>query len=235
MHPRRKCVSGNPQLLRAFFEQAATTYYTKEAVFALFKEHFHSNCSDINNPEQWLEEIYATYISFCPPSPQTPAAPIPTPTVSSSTAGSLLTGWSPTLPPQTPLSTFEFRPTRGGLSQSSSRPRTKCPIMRSRDSSPSLVPPGPDKMPLSSTNFNTTAEGPTPEACLIAQVASLIAQVASLVELIQALREDLTATQAQVLSLTNALRSRGPAPAPLKPAPTPPSPAPSATNPPSML
>ncbi|KAL0630683.1 hypothetical protein Q9L58_010467 [Maublancomyces gigas] len=78
-------------------------------------------------------------------------------------------------------------------------------------------------MALSSTT--TTAEGSTPDA-------SLIAQVASLVELIQALRKDLTATQAQDLSLTNTLRSRGSAPAPTKPAPPPPPPpAPKATKP----
>ncbi|KAL0630653.1 hypothetical protein Q9L58_010498, partial [Maublancomyces gigas] len=229
MPARIKRVSATPQLLRDFFERAAKIYYTKKEVFASFKAHFHNNRSDIDNPEQNAEQIYETYISFSPPGPPTPVAPtpIPTPTASSSTAGSLLSGWSSTPPPQTPLSTFVFRPTRGGMSQSSSRARSRSPTKRSHTSSPSPDPPGPDEMPLtsSSTTTTATADGSTLDA-------SLIAQVASLVELIQALRKDLTATQAQVLSLTNTLRSRGPAPAPTKPAPPPPPPpAPKATKP----
>ncbi|KAL0630558.1 hypothetical protein Q9L58_010597, partial [Maublancomyces gigas] len=132
-----------------------------------------------------------------------------------------LSNWSPTPPPPAPLSTFRFRPTHGAFTPSSQR--SASPSKRSRASSQSPDPPGPDEIALSSTN--TTAERSTPEA-------SLIAQVASLVELIQALGKDLTATQAQVLSLTNTLRSRGPAPAPTKPAPPPPPPpAPKATKP----
>ncbi|KAL0630701.1 hypothetical protein Q9L58_010449, partial [Maublancomyces gigas] len=122
--------------------------------------------------------------------------------VQSGQSSDLLSNWSPTPPPPTaPSSAFRFRPTRGVFTPSSQR--SASPTKRSRASSPSPDLQGPDEMVMTSTN--TTAEGPTPEA-------SLIAQVASLVELIQALRKDLTATQALVLSLTNTLRSRGPAP-----------------------
>ncbi|KAL0630735.1 hypothetical protein Q9L58_010416 [Maublancomyces gigas] len=60
-------------------------------------------------------------------------------------------------------------------------------------------------------------DGSTPDT-------SPTAQMAPLVELITSLRQDLTATQAQVLTLSNALRSRGPAPAPTKTTPPPPLP-----------
>ncbi|KAL0631377.1 hypothetical protein Q9L58_009766 [Maublancomyces gigas] len=212
MPPRMKRVSATPLLLDNFYVKSALTYLTKQEVFASFKEHFHNNRSDINNPERSAEQVYNTYLSYSPPAPPTPAAPIPTPIASSSTAGSLLTGWSPTPLPQTPLSTFMFRLTRGGLSQSSSRNRSKSPTKRSRASSPSPDPPGPDEMVLSSTTTTATADGSTPDASLIAQ--------------------DLTATQAQVLSLTNTLRSRGSAPAPTKQSnPPSPPPAPKATKP----